>query len=357
MTNKNATGSEHRAIRGRGTASNPANRFARMEVEPDPEYSEQGISPKTRFYHDDAKKVIAVNDSPDVPFEASVNPYRGCEHGCVYCYARPFHEYLDMSPGLDFETRIMVKKNAAALLRKQLQHPSWKPKTVSVSGVTDPYQPAERKLGITRQCLQVLAEFRNPFTIVTKNHLVTRDMDILQEMARIHGVRVMISLTTLDPDLTMLMEPRTTRPAGRLKTIYELSKAGIPTGVLFAPVIPGLTDEELPAMIKAAADAGAASGNYVLLRLPGAVVPLFESWLEQHYPDKKSKILNRLKSLRGGLLYDNRYGYRMSGQGAYADQISQSFRIAARRYGLDDAGEPLSAEHFRRVPSQGELGL
>lgn len=345
------------AIRGRGSASNPANRFARLEVEPDPECSEEGISPQTRFYHDDADKVIAVNDSPDVPFEASVNPYRGCEHGCIYCYARPFHEYLDMSPGLDFETRIMVKKNAAAKLKRQLQRPSWKPQTVSVSGVTDPYQPVERKLGITRQCLEVLSEFRNPFTIVTKNHLVTRDMDILQDMARIQGVRVMISLTTLDPELTMIMEPRTSRPTSRLKTIRELSQAGIPVGVLFAPVIPGLTDTELPAMVEAAAAAGAAYGNYVLLRLPGSVVPLFESWLDQHYPDRKNKIINRLKSLRGGMLYDNRYGYRMSGQGAYADHISQTFTIAARRHGLADAGEPLSACHFKRVPSQGELGL
>ena len=345
------------AIRGRGTASNPANRFARLEVQPDPEHAEGGISPKTCFYSDDASDVIAVNESPDVPFEASLNPYRGCEHGCVYCYARPFHEYLDMSPGLDFETKIMVKKDAAQKLRQQLQRPSWKPKTLSVSGVTDPYQPVERRLGVTRRCLEVLAEFRNPFTIVTKNYMVTRDIDILEEMARHKAVRVMISLTSLNADLTQIMEPRTSRPERRLKAINELSRAGIPVGVLFAPVVPGLTDEELPAMVAAAARAGAAFGNYVLLRLPGAVAPLFESWLEQHFPDRKNKILNRMKSLRGGKLYDTRFGYRMKGQGPFAEQVRQTFLIHSRKHGLDDSGPALSTAHFRRVPSQGELDL
>lgn len=345
------------AIRGRGTAANPANRFARLEVQPDPEYTEGGISPKTCFYSDDASDVIAVNDSPDVPFEASLNPYRGCEHGCVYCYARPFHEYLDMSPGLDFETKIMVKKDAAQKLRRQLQLPSWKPRTLSVSGVTDPYQPVERRLGVTRRCLEVLAEFRNPFTIVTKNYMVTRDIDILEELARHQAVRVMISLTSLNPDLTSVMEPRTSRPDRRLKAIHELSRAGIPVGVLFAPVIPALTDEELPVMVSAAAKAGATFGNYVLLRLPGAVVPLFEQWLEQHYPYRKQKILSRLASLRGGKLYDTRFGYRMKGQGAYADHIRQTFQISCRRYGLAEEGPALSISAFRRIPSQGELDL
>lgn len=347
----------NKAIRGRGAATNPANRFARMEVQPDPDYTEGGISPKTCFYSDDASEVIAVNDSPDVPFDASLNPYRGCEHGCVYCYARPFHEYLDMSPGLDFETKIMVKKDAAKKLRNELQRISWKPRTLSVSGVTDPYQPVERRLGVTRKCLEVLAEFRNPFTIVTKNYMVTRDMDILVEMARHKAVRVMISITSLDPDLTRIMEPRTSRPDRRIKAIRELSQAGIPTGVLFAPVIPALTDEELPSMVSAAAKAGASFGNYVLLRLPGAVVPLFEQWLDQHYPDRKQKILSRLRSLRGGKLYDTRYGYRMMGQGAYAEQIRQSFQISCRIYGMAQEGPPLSVQSFRRVPTQGELDL
>ncbi len=354
MDNKS---SQSGPIRGRGTFTNPANRFMRLEVTPDPEHSDDGISPKTCFFHDDAADVIAVNNSPDVPFEASVNPYRGCEHGCVYCYARPFHEYLDMSPGLDFETRIMVKKNAAEKLRKQLQRNSWKPQTVSVSGVTDPYQPVERKLGVTRRCLEVLAEFRNPFTIVTKNHLVTRDIDILGEMASYNAVRVMVSLTSMNTDLIQVMEPRTSRPERRLATVRELSRAGIPVGVLFAPVIPGLTDEELPRLVAEAARAGADFGNYVLLRLPGAVVPLFDSWLDQHFPDRKQKILSRLKSLRGGSLYDTRFGYRMKGEGAYAEQIRQTFCIASRRHGLGDSSKPLSTQHFRRVPSQGELDL
>ncbi len=345
------------AIKGRGTAANPANRFARLEVQPDPEYTEGGISPKTCFYSDDASEVIAVNDSPDVPFDVSLNPYRGCEHGCVYCYARPFHEYLDMSPGLDFETKIMVKKDAAQKLRRQLQRSYWKPRNLSVSGVTDPYQPVERKLGVTRRCLEVLAEFRNPFTIVTKNYLVTRDIDILEKMARYNAVKVMISLTSLNPDLIRVLEPRTSRPERRLKAIQELSQAGIPTGVLFAPIIPALNDEELPAMVAAAAKAGASFGNYVLLRLPGAVVPLFEQWLDQHYPDRKKKILGRLTSLRGGKLYDTRYGYRMKGQGAYAEQLRQTFQISCRRFRLAEEGPSLNAAGFRRVPSQGELDL
>ncbi len=341
--------------RGRGAPGNPANRFTRLEVQPDPGADEGGISPKTCFFHDDAADVIAVNDSPDVPFEASLNPYRGCEHGCVYCYARPFHEYLDMSPGLDFETKIMVKKDAPDKLRRQLQRPSWKPRTVSVSGVTDPYQPVERKLGITRRCLEVLAEFRNPFTIVTKNHLVTRDIDILGEMSARNAARVMISFTSLNPDLIHKMEPRTSRPDRRLQAVRELSRAGIETGVMFAPVIPGLTDHELPQMVAEAAQAGASFGSYVLLRLPGAVVPLFEAWLEQHYPDRKKKIISRLKSLRGGRLYDTRFGYRMKGEGAFSEQIGQTFRIACRKHGLGESGRQLTSQHFRRVPSQGEL--
>lgn len=344
-------------LRGRGAGSNPANRFARLEVQPDPEESEGGISPKTCFYNDDASDVIAVNDSPDVPFEMSLNPYRGCEHGCIYCYARPFHEYLDMSPGLDFETRIMVKKDAPKKLRRQLERPSWKPQTISVSGVTDPYQPVERKLGITRRCLEVLAEYRNPFTIVTKNHLVTRDIDILEAMSKRSAVRVMISITSLNPELIRVMEPRTSRPERRLKAIKELTGAGIQTGVLFAPVIPGLTDEELPRMVAEAARAGASFGNYVLLRMPGAVAPLFGEWLDRYYPERKKKILSRLKSLRGGKLYDTRYGYRMKGEGAYAEQVRQSFRIACLKNGLSDTGSPLTARHFRKVPSQGELDL
>ncbi len=344
-----------KAIRGRGVAVNPANRFTRLEVQPDPEYTDGGISPKTCFYSDDAGDVIAINDSPDVPFEASLNPYRGCEHGCVYCYARPFHEYLDMSPGLDFETKIMVKKDAATKLRRELQRPSWKPRTLSVSGVTDPYQPVERKLGVTRSCLEVLAEFRNPFTIVTKNYLVTRDIDILEKMARRNATKVMISMTSLNPELTSVMEPRTSRPERRLKAIHELSRAGIPTGVLLAPVIPGLTDEELPRMVAESSRAGASFGNYVLLRLPGAVVPLFEVWMEQHYPGRRKKILSRLKSLRGGRLYDSRFGYRMKGQGAFANQIRQTFQIACRKHKLPEAGPSLTAQHFRRIPAQGEF--
>ncbi len=332
----------------RGAASNPANRFEQIHLEPDADWDpEQDPLPRTQFLKDRTSTIIAYNQSPDVGFDASINPYRGCEHGCIYCYARPFHEYLGFSSGLDFETKIMVKEDAPELLRKELSSPKWKPQVIALSGVTDCYQPVERRLKITRGCLEVLADFRNPVGIVTKNQLVTRDIDLLGELARFHAAAVFIYLTTLDAELRRIMEPRTSPPAARLAAIRALSQAGIPTGVLTAPIIPGLNDHELPALLEAAAEAGAKFAGYVVLRLPHAVAPLFERWLEQHMPGKKEKILNRIRSMRDGEINDYHFGSRMRGKGIFADQISQMFHVARRKAGIADDGPDLSAAAFR----------
>ncbi len=333
----------------RGAASNPPNRFEELHLEPDEDWHDPDERPlRTRFYRDTSKTIINYNDSPDIPFEASINPYRGCEHGCIYCYARPFHEYLDFSSGLDFESRIMVKEDAHNLLRKELSSPKWKPKVLAMSGVTDCYQPVERRLKLTRRCLEVLAECRNPVGIVTKNQLLTRDLDLLSELARHRAVAVFISLTTLDDALRRVLEPRTSPPAMRLKAIESLAQAGIPTGVMIAPIIPGLTDHEMPKLLEAAANAGAQTAGSVVLRLPHAVAPMFEDWLARHYPDRRDKVLNRMKSLRGGKLYDASFGSRMTGEGPEAGRIARLFEVARRRAGLAGDMEPLSIAAFRR---------
>ncbi len=333
----------------RGAASNPANRFEKIHLEPDADWDpEQDPLPRTQFLKDRTSTIIAYNQSPDIGFDASINPYRGCEHGCIYCYARPFHEYLGFSSGLDFETKIMVKEDAPELLRKELSSRKWKPQVIALSGVTDCYQPVERRLKITRGCLEVLAEFRNPVGIVTKNQLVTRDIDLLAELARFQAAVVFISLTTLDTELRRIMEPRTSPPVARLAAIRALSQAGIPTGVLTSPVIPGLTDHELPSLLEAAAEAGAKFASYVLLRLPHAVAPLFERWLDQHVPGKKAKVLNQIRSMRDGQINDYHFGSRMRGKGILADQISQMFHVARRKAGIGEDGPDLSAAAFRR---------
>jgi DNA repair photolyase len=340
---------EQEPIRGRGTASNPANRFELIHYEQDDSTLEEDApSPATRFYRDHARSILTRNDSPDVGFEASVNPYRGCENGCIYCFARPTHEYLGFSAGLDFETKILVKEDAPALLRKELASAKWQPKVVSLSGVTDPYQPIERRLGLTRRCLEVLAEFRNPVGVVTKSHLVSRDSDLLAELARHQAAAAFLSITTLDGELARRMEPRATQPAGRLAAIEELTQAGVPVGVMVAPVIPGLTDHELPAILAAAAKAGARGAGYVLLRLPHGLGPLFEQWLQQHYPERRDKVLSRLRYMRGGAIYDPRFGSRMTGQGALAEQVAALFALGCRRAGLDRRFPPLSTAAFRR---------
>jgi DNA repair photolyase len=336
-------------IRGRGAATNPANRFERLQVVLDPGARDaDDPGPRTVFLRDASRSVIARNRSPDVGFEFSVNPYRGCEHGCAYCYARPTHEYLGLSAGLDFETKILVKEDAPVLLRRALASPRWRPAPIALSGVTDPYQPVERRLRLTRGCLAVLAEARNPVAIITKNCLVTRDIDLLGELARHDAAAVSLSLTTLDPALQRAMEPRTSVPARRLAAIETLARAGIPVGVMTAPVIPGLNDHELPELLRAAAEAGARWAAYVPLRLPLAVAPLFEDWLVRHYPERKAKVLGRLREMRGGKLNDARFGHRMRGHGPYAEQIRALFHAVCRRAGLSHARFPLSTAAFRR---------
>jgi len=337
------------SIRGRGASGNPPNRFEELRFERDEEWNPaEEPARATRFYRDASQSVINYNDSPDIGFSASLNPYRGCEHGCIYCYARPTHEFLGFSAGLDFESRIMVKEDAPELLREELGKPSWKPQFLAMSGVTDPYQPVERKLRLTRRCLEVLAEFRNPVGIITKNHLVTRDLDVLLELARHRAVCVHISITTLDAELAGRLEPRTSLPARRLAAIRQLSEAGIPTGVMVAPTIPGLNDHEMMGILRAAAEAGARSAGYIMIRLPLAVGPLFEQWLDQHYPGRKQNVLGRIKSVRDGKLNDAQFGSRMRGEGPLAEQIAKIFEVGCRKAGLTQRSFDLSTEAFRR---------
>lgn len=340
------------AHKGRGAGLNPTNRFEKISLEPDQDWNPADDRPlRTEFYRDTSQTVINYNDSPDVGFEASLNPYRGCEHGCIYCFARPTHEYLGFSAGLDFESRIMVKENAPDLLRKELSSTKWKPQVLVMSGVTDCYQPIERKLQITRRCLAALAEFRNPVAIITKNHLVTRDIDYLSELAKYHAAAVNVSVTTLDPTLTPRLEPRAALPQHRLAAIRELSAAGIPVNVMVAPVIPGITDHEIPSIVAAAVEAGARSAGCLPVRLPFAVKDLFVEWLDRHFPDRKEKVLGRIRDMRGGKLNDPNFGTRMKGHGVFADQIHDLFAVACRKAGLSDTRFELSAASFR-VPRQ-----
>jgi DNA repair photolyase len=333
---------------------NPRNRFAKFEVEFEPEalLDEDGepIPTRTQFLRDDSQSIISWNDSPDVSFDAGLNPYRGCEHGCAYCFARPTHEYLGFSAGVEFESKIVVKEKAPELLREQLSKKSWQPQVIAMSGVTDCYQPIERRLQLTRRCLAVLAEFRNPVAIITKNHLVTRDIDHLRELAGHRAVVVNISVTSLDGELAKILEPRASPPSRRLAAIEELSAAGIPVRVLMAPVIPGLNDHEMPALLAAVARAGALDGHCVPLRLPWAVAPLFEQWLERHRPDAKEKVLSRVQSMRGGKMNDPRFGSRMRGEGFYAEQLHALFALAKRKANFTASVPELSTASFR-VPT------
>ena len=344
-------------IHGRGTADNPPNRFESISVDDDYDHvaPEERVSPETSFFHDETRTIIARNDSPDIPFDFSLNPYRGCEHGCIYCFARPSHEYLSLSAGLDFETKIFVKREAPRLLRRELMLNSWKPSSITLSGVTDCYQPAERLFRLTRGCLEVLLEFRNPASIITKSALVTRDIDILSKMAG-HGlVEVYISVTTLDNKLASTLEPRAAAPQRRLDTIARLSDAGISVGVMVAPIIPGLTDHETASILKAAANAGAKRAGFVPLRLPFGVKTLFETWIQTHYPDRAGKVLNRVRDLRGGRLNDPNFGTRMRGQGAFADHMKALFALSCKKYGLNEARYAQPASAFRRPGGQLDL--
>jgi DNA repair photolyase len=344
-------------IKGRGASWNPQNRFETLEYVVDDEAFVDPDAPprRTIYLRDPSRSIITHNDSPDVGFESSINPYRGCEHGCIYCFARPTHEYLGFSAGLDFESKILVKEDAPELLREELMKKSWTPDTIVISGVTDPYQPIERKLEITRRCLAVLAEFRNPVAMITKNHLVTRDADYLGELARLGASSVAVSLTTLDPALARIMEPRTSTPEMRLAAIETLSKAGVPVTVMAAPMIPAVNDHELPAILKAAREAGANGAGFVVLRLPWAVAPLFEQWLEEHFPERKEKVLGRIREMREGKLYNSAWGQRGRGTGQYAEQIHTLFDITARKLRFNEGMRELSTEHFRRPSAQGAL--
>lgn len=343
---------EPRTHRGRGAQVNPANRFSELMVELDPDEVEAGdLRVRTRYLDDTSRSVITRNSSPDVGLSASLNPYRGCEHGCAYCYARPTHEYLGLSAGLDFERVILVKRHAAALLEAELKRPSWEPTMLMLSGITDPYQPVEARLGITRACLEVLASYRNPVGVITKNALVTRDLDVLRELAAWGGVRVTVSITTLDEALRAKLEPRTSTVANRLSAIEKLAGAGVPVGVNVAPIVPGLTDSEAPRILQAAAAAGASHAGYTLMRLPGAVAAIFEEWLDEHAPLRKQRVLNRVRDVHAGQLHDSEFGRRMRGEGPYAEQVRALFHSARERAGIPRRVPALVSSEFR-VPGR-----
>lgn len=350
------------APRGRGTGLRPENRFDRFHVQrsaefvdPDPHVDGEPPRAPTVLLMDTSRSIIATNDSADVAFEQSVNPYRGCTHGCTYCYARPFHEYLGFDAGLDFETKILVKHNAPALLEEALSKRTYVPRPIAMSGVTDPYQAVERELCITRGCVDVMRRFRQPVGIVTKSHLVTRDIDLLADLATDQAALVAVSITTLDAKLQRDMEPRAASPRMRLAALRELSEAGIPTAVMVAPVIPGLTDTEIPAILEAAREAGARWASWVVLRLPHAVKTLFGDWLERMRPMRKQKVLELMRSMRGGRLYDARPSRRMRGEGAYAYTLERLFQTTRRRLGFDAERMALSTDAFR--PPGGQLSL
>lgn len=351
-------------IQGRGTGLRPRNRFETIhveadleQVEHDEEYLKSLERPVTCYLNDSSHSIITQNDSPDIPYTHGVNPYRGCTHGCIYCYARQTHEYLGFNSGVDFETKIMVKRDAPMLLRHALGARKWQPVTLHFSGVTDCYQPVERQLKLTRGCLEVCAEFRNPACVITKNHLIMRDADVLADLARHDCVGVLISVTTLNNDLAARMEPRTSVPKYRLEAIRTLRNAGVPVGVMVAPIVPALTDHEVPEILKMAADAGASYAGYQVMRLPYSNGMLFEEWLERYYPDRKQKVLNRIKSLRGGKMNDARFGYRMDGEGIWADQIETMFHVAKQKAGIVGHFPALTTEHFRRPGENKQLTL
>jgi DNA repair photolyase len=350
-----ASSSGQPPAKGRGAGVNPVNRFETLSLHVLPEHIEHITADPdepdrppvtTAVYSDRSRTIINPVDSPDLGMEWTVNPYRGCEHGCVYCYARPGHEYLGLSSGLDFETKIIAKRDAAALLRAEFMKPSWKGRTIALSGVTDPYQPVEAKLRITRAILEVCAEFRQPVTIVTKNRLVTRDIDLLADLARDGAAAVAVSLTTLDPALSRIMEPRASAPAARLAAMRALADAGVPVRVMTAPIIPGINDREVPALLGAAAGAGATGAGYVLVRLPYQNKAIFVEWLERHFPDRAARVQSLLKQCHDGRLYSADFGTRQRGTGPVAKMIADTFRVFAAREGLLPRGRTLTPEEF-----------
>lgn len=344
--------------RGRGTAINPHNRFApqRSVAFDDGWYQEAPLTQGTEVRLETAKSIITRNSSPDLPFDRSINPYRGCEHGCIYCYARPSHAYWDLSPGLDFETKLIAKTNAAAMLEQQLSKPGYKCAPINLGSNTDPYQPIEREHQLTRRTLEVLLRYRHPVTIVTKGSLILRDLDLLVELAEQRLVAVMISLTTLDDELKRVLEPRAAAPKARLRAIRVMREAGIPVGVLCSPMIPMINDSELESLLTEAHAAGAQSAAYMMLRLPLEVAPLFEEWLNAHYPQRAAHVLSLIRQCRGGELYDSRFGARMRGEGPFAALLAQRFAKASKRLGLDRReGYNLDCTAF--CPPGGQMSL
>ena len=355
-TNQMKPSSAKTVHKGRGAVSNPDCRYqsdVRVDIDDDWQTDDERPKLKTSIIKDNTKSVIAKNTSPDVPFENSLNPYRGCEHGCIYCFARPTHAYLDMSPGLDFETKLVIKPDAPKLLEQALRKKNFKCQPLALGSNTDPYQPIERDHKITRQVLEVLAEFRHPVAIITKSSMIERDIDILSEMSEQGLAQVMISVCTLDKELARSLEPRASAPARRLQTIQRLNEAGIPTGVLVAPMIPVLNDPELEMIIEQAKQAGVNQAGYILLRLPLEVAPMFEEWLHEHYPLKAEHVLTRIRDTRNGALYQNQFGARMHGEGAFAAMISQRFEKACRRFDLNFRNLTLNNEKFA-VPERFE---
>ena len=347
-------------IKGRGSSSNLANRFERVRLES--EFEQLDVTDQqdalfrkveTEYYYDDSESIVSQNDSPDVDFNYSLNPYRGCAHGCSYCYARPSHEYLGFNAGLEFESKIMVKKRAPELFRKWLMRDSWHVEPIALSGVTDCYQQCERQFELTRNCLQIAAEMRQPMKIITKNGLIRRDTDILGKMAADNLISVAVSVTTMDQTLTRIMEPRTSSPRTRLDTIAALAKAGVPVRVLIAPIIPGLNDAEVPQVLRLASDAGATAASYVMLRLPLSVEPIFLAWLDQHFSDRKNKILDRIRSLRNGRLNRSDFRTRMVGEGVWSDQMKSMFKAFCHKYKLQRTLPDLRTDLFRKVDEQG----
>lgn len=332
---------EKRVVKGRGAVSNPAGRFERTPsaavADGWDHFEDEAFAvpdPRTTFTPDQTRDIIATNNSPDIPFGQSVNPYKGCEHGCVYCYARPTHAFLDLSPGLDFETRIFFKTGPSERLREAFDRPGYECRTLAIGTNTDPYQPGEKQYRVTRRVLETLLEYRHPVSIVTKGALILRDIDILKALAENGLASVAISITTLDNDLKTKLEPRTASPGARLRTVRTLAREGVPVSVMVAPVIPFINDHEIEAIVAKSAEAGAGSAGYVMLRLPYEVKDLFAEWLAEHYPQKAERVLNRVRDLRGGKVYDAEWGSRMRGKGIYADLIARRFEVALRKHGL-----------------------
>jgi len=350
-------------IKGRGTAWSLAHRFnqdERLAYDDgwgtlEQSVHSQALPPSTQVLEEQVKTILASNDSPDIGFDLSINPYRGCEHGCIYCYARPTHSYLNLSPGLDFETRIIAKANAAQRLREALARSSYKPTMINIGSVTDAYQPAERRLRITRSIIEVLDDFRHPFSLVTKSAGVERDLDLMAPMARANLAAVYVSITTLDPALARVMEPRAAAPARRLLTVRRLAEAGVPVGVSVSPVIPFLNEPELERILEAAREAGASSAFSTVLRLPWEVNPLFQQWLGQHFPERASRVMARIREIRGGADNSSRFGDRMKGNGIWAQLLRQRFQKACARLGLNRARVELDLTQFRRPTCPPEL--